>query len=121
MAISGYSHPKCYLGFTNNCSSDITKEHYISNSLLKLFEERKTVKITGLRWIEEKKTFKLILRNSLRAHILCREHNNGLHELDTEMLRFFQAVQQIEEVLKHPEKLADILNFSWMTTKSSVG
>jgi hypothetical protein len=109
--MTGYSHPKCYLSFTNDCSSDITKEHYISDSLLKLLEHRNTVKITGLRWIENQ-TFRLISKNSLTAHILCARHNNRLHDLDTEMLYFFEAVKKIEEVLKGKQKIRAYLEFS---------
>jgi hypothetical protein len=110
MAISSYSHSKCYLRFTNDCSSDITKEHYISDSLLKLLEQGNTVKISGLRWIE-KETFKLISRKSLTAHILCAKHNNGLYDLDTEMVYFFKAAKQIEEALKN-QKTRGYLEFS---------
>jgi hypothetical protein len=60
----------------------------------------------------EEQTFKLISRNSLTAHILCTKHNNGLHNLDIEILRFFKAVELIEEILKHPEKTYGYLEFS---------
>ena len=112
MTTTGYSHPKCYLGFTNNCCTEISGEHIISDGLLKLFEKDNTIKIAGLRWIEVQK-FKLVGRNSLKPNILCKKHNNSLHELDTEILRFFVAVQRIEEVLKHPEQISHYLEFSF--------
>jgi hypothetical protein len=90
----------------------ISGEHIISDGLLKLFEKANTIKITGLRWIEEQ-TFKLVGRNSLKPHILCKKHNSGLHELDAEILRFFEAVQQIEEALKHPKQIASYLEFTF--------
>jgi len=112
ITVTGYSHPKCYLGFTSDCATQISGEHIISNGLLKLFEKDNTVKIAGLRWIEAQKS-KLVGRNALKPNILCKKHNSGLHELDTEILGFFGAVQQIEEALKHPEQISHYLEFSF--------
>lgn len=93
--MTNFSHPKCYANKTNNCSTKISGEHIISNNILELFEHNKTVKLTGLPWIENK-TFNLLSRNSLVSNILCSDHNNALSAFDNEAGKLFRCIKEYD-------------------------
>ena len=93
--MTNFSHPKCYANKTNNCSTKISGEHIISNNILELFEHNKTVKLTGLPWIENQ-TFNLLSRNSLVSNILCTNHNEALSPYDTEAGKLFRCIKQFD-------------------------
>ena len=46
---TGYSNPNCYLRSTNDCSRELSQEHYVSASVLKLIDDRLAVQ--GFPWI----------------------------------------------------------------------
>jgi len=47
---TGYRHPKCYAGADSNCSTKISKEHFISETLLERISLNGRAKIAGLAW-----------------------------------------------------------------------
>lgn len=85
---TGYAHPKCYMRGTNDCSTKISGEHYISAAILAEFPKLRT---TGLRWLGPGET--LVSANALRSNILCRRHNSALSPLDTEGWRMLVAIR----------------------------
>ncbi len=89
---TGYRNPRCYLGVSANCSKEISKEHYISHSLLKQFER---LRVTGIPW--DPNPIELPAKK-LTSKILCQRHNNALSKLDAEAGRFFEA---IDDAMKH--------------------
>lgn len=91
-----YSHPRCYASCTNDCSTKISGEHYISDNILGDFEENKTVKITGLSWIP-RHTFAKTSRKSLQANILCDRHNSQLSQYDSEAGSFQRCFREFDE------------------------
>jgi hypothetical protein len=78
---TGYAHDRCYVGFTNDCSDKITQEHWLSEGILRLFGEGKTVRVGGLPW-QEQGPQNWSIKN-LSAKILCDRHNSAMWRLDT--------------------------------------
>lgn len=90
-----HSHQKCYEKTTAKCSTKISGEHIISDNILQVFEHNKTVKLTGLPWIE-KHTFNLLSRKSLVANILCEFHNNELSPFDNEVGKLIRCIKEFD-------------------------
>jgi hypothetical protein len=92
---TNFSHPGCYLRDTNNCSDDISREHYISASVLEqIAASEKAVNISGLPFLAPGET-KALSVESLTAKILCQRHNSALSPLDQEAGRFFQSLTEV--------------------------
>ena len=79
---SGYSHPRCYANADRNCSHKISKEHFISDALLRHLEFADKVKIAGLAW-QRPQEFDLIPRRGLASRVLCTRHNSAMSHLDS--------------------------------------
>jgi hypothetical protein len=86
---TGFSHKSCYLRDTRDCSQDISREHYISRSVLEQLGE--LLRVSGVPWLEPGETFDT-LAGSLTAKILCKRHNEALSPLDDEAGRFFSIL-----------------------------
>jgi hypothetical protein len=95
-SVTGYRHPSCYANDDSNCSTKISKEHFLSAALLRRLQQNKKVKVAGLSW-QEPKTFGLFPIGSLGANILCRDHNGALSSLDDSILRFVDAIHAIDQ------------------------
>lgn len=76
--VSDFSHEKCYLAFTNNCSREISREHYISKNALQLIPD---LQVSGLPWLEPGERRRIGI-NSLTSKILCQRHNHSLEAVD---------------------------------------
>lgn len=90
--VTGHSHPKCYLAETNDCSTKVSREHYISESLLAQLGEHGTVQVSGMPWQQPDETNKMGI-GSLTAKILCERHNNALSQLDAEAALLFATLR----------------------------
>jgi hypothetical protein len=82
---TNYSHPKCYARSLGDCSSKISKEHFLSKCVQDLFGGEARVKTPFLG--EEGKLLKLA---SLSSNVLCVRHNNALSPLDDLARRYFE-------------------------------
>lgn len=85
------AHPKCYARELNNCSSDISREHYISAGVLKHFEHDGKVMSSGFKF-GGGGYGNLLPPGTMKAKILCRSHNSELSPLDTMAIGFFKAM-----------------------------
>lgn len=94
---TGFSNPKCYLSFSNDCSKKISREHYVSGSL---FEKNIMVSVSGLPWQKDKPE-KSVALSSLTSKILCTRHNSALSEVDVWGVR---AIKSINEAIHHATK-----------------
>jgi hypothetical protein len=83
---TGFSHPSCYLRDTCDCSEQISREHYVSASVLEQLGG--ALDVSGMPWQAPDQTQKLTI-NNLTAKILCTRHNNALSPLDAEAAKFF--------------------------------
>lgn len=89
---TNFGHAGCYLRDTNNCSPDISREHYISaNVLEQIAASEKAVKLSGAPFLAEGETKSLPVQ-ALTAKILCQRHNTALSPLDQEAGRFFEML-----------------------------
>lgn len=88
---TGFSNPACYARSTKNCSSDISREHFISHDVLRCFENDGTLGLVGAPWQPEG-TEKSLPPNALASKILCGRHNHALSPLDAEAGRLFRTI-----------------------------
>lgn len=109
--MTNYSHPKCYAKSTGACSHKISKEHLISDNILRDFEENKTVKIAGLPWIEHQ-TFNLLSRKSLVSHVLCENHNHQLSPYDAEAGEFLRCLNEFDSDFNAPQPSNEVKQFN---------
>jgi hypothetical protein len=86
--ITGYSHPSCFASALKDCSPTISREHYVSKSILKLFGEGGLM-ISGMPWLPEG-VQKKVSSASLTGKMLCERHNNALSPLDELTAKFFR-------------------------------
>lgn len=86
--VTGFSHPKCYMAATNNCSEGKSREHYISKAILDRIEIRN---VSGMPWQEvgESQTFPA---SALVANVLCGRHNSALSPIDDLGVLAFDAL-----------------------------
>jgi len=96
----GYQHPKCYVHGNGSCSRKISKEHFISENLLRQIELNGTAKIAGFAW-QKPETFDIrgIKHKSLAPKILCEYHNNALSPLDSTMGEFSKVIGDFDRAL----------------------
>lgn len=98
--LTGHAHPKCYLRDTNDCSHKLSREHYISASLLAQLGARGKVQVSGMPWQRPGETTDTGI-SSLTAKMLCERHNNALSPLDAEAAFFFSTLRTALIDLNH--------------------
>ena len=76
---TNFSNPRCYLNFTGNCSQNISREHYISRTVLEMFPKLTS---RGMPW-ELPGSEREIGIESFTSKILCERHNSALSPLDS--------------------------------------
>lgn len=85
----------CFLERFGGCSDVISKEHFISDGVLRAMlaeGDDNLIYVRGQPWTDGS-TFKGVGAGALTAKILCTNHNNRLSPLDNEALHFWQAVR----------------------------
>lgn len=87
---TGYANPGCYARRSNDCSDDLTLEHYLTEDLLEAISaDKKVVMVDGAAWMDKNVKQKAIGMNSLAKRMLCGRHNHALSPLDTMATGFF--------------------------------
>jgi hypothetical protein len=92
---TGYRHEKCYANADNNCSTKISREHFISERYLQQIAVNHTNKIAGLAW-QEPQTFSILPTKGLASRILCDRHNSALSSLDSEFGSFAGTIRDFD-------------------------
>lgn len=90
---TGYSHGRCYARALNDCSEQISKEHYLSRGVLRELAgagPTNTVRMSGMGLPEGD----LPPDQVGQAKILCGRHNSALSALDTAGARLFRALRE---------------------------
>lgn len=109
---TGYSNNMCFARSLNDCSEKISKEHFISDSVLKLINKKGSFEISKTHWIPDGES-RTITRASLASHILCERHNSVLSPLDNFAKNFFSFL--FDEEKKTKVKLINGLELErWM-------
>ena len=93
---------RCYCAPLGNCSGGISREHFMSHTLLRMLSRGETVRVEGFAAINGGEA-KHLGPNALAANILCRHHNSLLADLDTTALKFFSLLRH-----ETPEMQAEI-------------
>jgi hypothetical protein len=91
---TGFAHRKCYFSQTSDCSSKLSKEHYISHAVLKTIPGGLVV--AGAPWLPSG-VRKELHAETLAAKVLCERHNKALSPLDKEVGRLFGIISTIYE------------------------
>jgi hypothetical protein len=94
---TGYAHPRCYANELLDCSTDISKEHYISKGLL--IEMGGKPQIAGFSF-QPPDTVRRVGVEALTSHILCKRHNTCLSPLDSEAQRCLGALRTFDADLE---------------------
>jgi hypothetical protein len=84
---TGRSHDQCYAASLNDCSTDISLEHCISESVLDLLLGPR-FELSGLPGMRAGETTKDATDKALARKVLCTRHNNALSLLDEAGKRF---------------------------------
>ncbi len=82
-----FSNSRCYARALSDCDRNLSREHYISESILSL-RGGKSIGITGFPWLDSGEQ-RSISKASLTAKVLCSRHNAVLSGLDSTALLLF--------------------------------
>jgi hypothetical protein len=90
---NGTALGNCYLADLNGCSDKISREHLISEAVLRVIRKDELV-ASGLPWMKEGE-IKIGL-NTVVGKCLCTSHNSMLSPLDAEAAKFFRAMEECD-------------------------
>jgi|SRR6516164_5026910 hypothetical protein len=85
--VTGYSHPGCYLSFTENCDEKLTGEH-LSLGIFKQMGQN--INVTGWPGLKSGEV-KSVGITRLTSKILCKRHNSAFSKVDNNASRFLHA------------------------------
>jgi len=85
-----HSLPGCYLAAENSCCETLSREHLVSEVVLKALQKEALV-VSGLPWLPKGERRSIGLA-SLVAKCLCKSHNSDLSPLDDEAGRLFRSI-----------------------------
>lgn len=98
---AGFRHPKCYASAIGECDRSLSREHCVSQAILKSIGDGYTVTVEGFRpWIGENLPQKISVA-SFTAKVLCTRHNSALSPLDVVANRFFRRLSDAHSA-HHP-------------------
>ena len=85
------SHESCYANRLADCNSKLSREHWISKSLLHHLNRDNKLKVSGLPWVGEGQ---VLPPDAFGSNILCKRHNSALSSLDAIAVRLFEAFDE---------------------------
>jgi hypothetical protein len=103
---SGSSHPRCYARSLGDCSRQISKEHYVTHSILRVLMAGPGPRISGAKGKEPGETVSAASVSFARK-MLCSRHNSGLSELDDAGKRLFDTLTRVNEAFGDDGPLSD--------------
>lgn len=99
---------RCFLHGHGPCGGKVSREHYISETVLRAIGSNGNVQIGGLPWQPQQALQSIGIR-SLVSNVLCETHNSGLSGLDEAAGAFFRAVDAAD---KRPATLPSVTTVS---------
>ncbi len=87
---TGYSHPGCYANVLSDCSPELSKEHWVSRSILDLLGDVHV--ISNASWVPPGAQSKPLRSKALGSRILCKRHNEMLSDIDAKAKAFLEQV-----------------------------
>lgn len=104
---TGFSHPDCYLLYTEDCSTKMSDEHYVSETVLKAIGN--VLMVTGVPWLRPGES-KEIPASSFHREILCTRHNNAFSHIDAQGGRFIKWIKMLCNSSTTPPQTFTIFN-----------
>lgn len=98
-ARTGYSHNNCYASVTNDCSTTLSNEHWLSESVLLEAGDGQPLRFIGLSWQPAGGEIRLPA-SRMGSNILCTRHNTALSRLDGNAARIFRALRRYQKDLR---------------------
>jgi hypothetical protein len=90
---TGIALPACYAASLDDCSLKLSREHFVSESLLDELNRDNDLRVSGLKW-QEAGQEKVLSPKALASKILCDRHNSALSSLDAIAARLFGAFNE---------------------------
>lgn len=97
----------CLLHGYGACRGKLSREHFISESVLVQFSAGRTATIGGLPW-QPPATLQDIGISALQSKILCEGHNNSLSALDATASKFLRTLAQLESLPLSSDNLVQL-------------
>ncbi len=85
-----FAHPGCYARVLGDCSSKMSREHYVSAAVMDLLGDEH--RITNASWLPRGQQSAAIPSSALGSKILCEHHNSALSPLDAHAKAFFSEI-----------------------------
>ncbi len=82
----------CYASSLGDCSKKLSREHFVSESLLHHLNANNSLQVGGLSWLRDGE--KKIPPRALASKILCQRHNSALAPLDDIAVSLFEAFDE---------------------------
>ncbi|SRR5258708_18546477 len=101
---------ECFAKSLGNCDPKMSKEHYLSDGILKLIGNSSLIGVAGFTWCEPGKLIN-VGKNSLQSKILCRKHNSELSNLDSIAITFFEFFSNLVDFEQGQKSLEKINKF----------
>lgn len=110
-ALSGHAHPQCFARTTNNCSDDLSKEHFISAGILRQLNTNGGLAVAGAPWLLPGES-RRVPPAALSARVLCKRHNEALSPLDQVAVDLFMFLERLFDVtrLRSKERLTKLIS-----------
>ncbi|MHB1344031.1 MAG: hypothetical protein ACYCX3_06695 [Thermoleophilia bacterium] len=80
----------CFAAPLGDCGARLTREHYVSESLLHELNRRHGLSVSGFPW-QAAGEVQVLTPNALASKILCDRHNSALSALDATARSLFRA------------------------------
>ena len=93
----GHQNPRCYARELGGCSTTISREHYVSKSVLLAAGGKP--QIAGLKF-QEPDALQSFGVEGMTARILCERHNSDLSPLDVAAADFFSTLRAFDRDLR---------------------
>ena len=93
---TGNSVNRCYAKELRDCGNKISREHYVSASILNYLNAEDGLAVKGFPWASSQ--FVRISPNALASKILCDRHNSVLSPLDSIADQLFRAFDERDVV-----------------------
>lgn len=101
---NSFAHSHCYAAELGGCSTQISREHYVSDSILRLVSlGQPSVLVRNLKF-QTPETLEPKGINNLVAKVLCSKHNSELSRFDDAGKSLFDGIDQIDSAAGKPEE-----------------
>jgi hypothetical protein len=91
---TGIACPGCYVSFTNDCSPDLSSEHWLSRGIILEVGTNGKVIVNGLLSLGQET---VVQASEFANHILCKRHNNALNRLDATAVAVFRTLHHYQK------------------------